>query len=211
MSPPPSEELPAARRQPLQARSQERRDRILAVAEALIAQKGSEPLKMSEVAQEAGISIGSLYQYFPDKRAVIRTLAEKYALECRTRIEAELAEVRDKAGLSAAFSSLLDLYEELMDSNPVMRDLHAGMQADKLLAELQLAESRAAGALLAAAMMRVFPKADAKKVGTLAFLVWQLGEETMRLTLSAKRGEAKALIEAYRRMSLRAITNPNEA
>jgi AcrR family transcriptional regulator len=211
MPPQPSEELPAARRQPLQARSQERRDRILAVAEALIAQKGSEPLKMSEVAQEAGISIGSLYQYFPDKRAVIRTLAEKYALACRAQVEAELAPVRDKAGLVAAFTRLMALYQDMMDTNPVMRDLHAGMLADKLLADLQVAESRAAGALLAAAILRAFPKADAKKVGTLGFLVWQLGEEAMRLALSAKRGEAKALIEAYTRMALRAITNPNEA
>jgi AcrR family transcriptional regulator len=36
---------------------------------------------MSEVAELAGISIGSLYQYFPDKSAIIRTLAERYNAE----------------------------------------------------------------------------------------------------------------------------------
>src|SRR5688572_25835761 len=95
------------RRQPAQQRSQERRERILAVASDLIADKGSEPLKMSEIAQLAGISIGSLYQYFPDKRAVVRTLAERFATENRRCVDAALAAVHDEAGLVAAFSGLV--------------------------------------------------------------------------------------------------------
>lgn len=204
----PTDTPSAARRQPTQARSHERRDRILSVAEALIADKGSDPLKMSEIAEQAGISIGSLYQYFPDKRSVIRTLAEQTAAESRRCIEEALAGVRDKAGLVAAFSGLVDLYHELMTSRPVMRDIHSGMQADKALMALELAESEACGALLAAAILRAFPKADAKKVGVLAFLVWQMGEEAMRLALSRKRSEGKQLVEAYKRMSLQAIVAP---
>jgi AcrR family transcriptional regulator len=204
----PSAEPSVARRQPTQARSHERRERILLVAEALIAEKGSDPLKMSEIAEQAGISIGSLYQYFPDKRSVIRTLAEQNAAESRHCIEEALAEVHDKASLAAAFSGLVDQYHELMCAKPVMRDIHSGMQADKALAALELAESEACGALLAAAILRAFPRADGKKVGTLAFLVWQMGEEAMRLALSRKRSEGRQLVEAYKRMSLQAITAP---
>ncbi len=45
-------------------------------------------MRMSEVAEKAGISIGSLYQYFPDKSAIVRTLAERYNAYSRECIEA---------------------------------------------------------------------------------------------------------------------------
>jgi AcrR family transcriptional regulator len=204
----PEPETSTARRQPVQQRSQERLDRILSAAEHLIGQKGSDQVKMSEIAQRAGISIGSLYQYFPDKRAIIRTLAELYSRESRRCIETALAVVRDKAGLVAAFSALLDQYYEIILSKPVMRDISSGMQADKELHALELAESKACGALLAGAIRRAFPKAEAKRVGTLGFLVWQLGEETMRLALAHRRSEGALLVDAYKRMSLRAISEP---
>jgi AcrR family transcriptional regulator len=205
---PPQPAPRAARRQPVQLRSHERMERILSVAEQLIAQKGSDQVRMSEVAALAEISIGSLYQYFPDKRAIVRTLAQQYAVESRRCIEEGLADVRDKAGLRAAFSALVDQYHGLMLNKPVMRDISSGMRADKELMSIELAESKACGAILAAAIRRVFPNADAKRVGALAFLIWQLGEETMRLALAHKRSEGALLVDAYKRMSLAAISEP---
>lgn len=200
--------MPAARRQPAQQRSQERLERILTVAKRLIADNGSDALRMSEIAAQAGISIGSLYQYFPDKRAILRTLAEQYTAESRRCIEDALADADSKAALAQAFSSLVDQYYAMFLDKPVRRDIIAGMRTDKDLMAIELAESQANGAVLAAAIQRVHPKADAKRTRTLAFLVWQLGEETMRLALAHKRSEGALLVEAYKRMSLRAIAEP---
>lgn len=199
---------PSARRQPVQQRSQERLERILSVARELIALHGSEPLKMSEVAEKAEISIGSLYQYFPDKRSIQRTLAQQYLDENRLCIEQGLANVRDKATLAQAFSVLMDEYYTICLDSPVRRDIISGMRADRELMAIELAESKVCGELLAAAILRAHPKADAKKVGALAFLVWQLGEETMRLALAHKRSEGALLVEAYKRMSLQAMAQP---
>src|SRR5262245_27726126 len=100
----------AARRSPSQQRSRERLERILAAASDLIAHKGSDQVKMSEVAETAGISIGSLYQYFPDKRSIVRTLAERYAQESRRCIHEALGGVRDLDGLLHAYAGLVDEY-----------------------------------------------------------------------------------------------------
>jgi AcrR family transcriptional regulator len=135
----------ATRRNPTQQRSRERQERILAVATQLIATKGSDQLKMSEIAERSEISIGSLYQYFPDKSSVIRTLAERYNGESRRCIELALNAVEDMPGLQAAYSDLLDQYYEIVLASPVMRDIWSGMQADKQLLELELEESRIAG------------------------------------------------------------------
>ena len=81
---------------------------MLAVATSLIAEKGIDSVRMSEIAELAGVSIGSLYQYFPDKAAIVSTLAERYNAEGRACVESELATVRTDAELGPALHRLVD-------------------------------------------------------------------------------------------------------
>ena len=146
--------LAAARRRPTQARSRERVERMLAAAADLIARKGSEQVRMQEVATQAGVSLASLYQFFPDKSALIRTLAERYNAESRRCIVEALANVSDLDSLLAAYSSLVDQYFEIVMAEPAMRDIWSGMQADKQLAAVHLAECRTQGQFLADALCK---------------------------------------------------------
>ncbi|PSJ62328.1 TetR/AcrR family transcriptional regulator [Pseudaminobacter soli (ex Li et al. 2025)] len=193
------------RRAPSQKRSRERVEAILEAATGLIAETGSDAMRMSEVAERAGISIGSLYQYFPDKSAIIRTLAERYNADGRQCIESALDEVRDMAGLREAFGGLIDTYYGLFLAGPVMRDIWSGMQADKSLREVELLESRANGELLAAVLKRLKPGADPEMLARSAFLIMSLGESTMRLAISVDPDEGAALVETYKRMVLREL------
>jgi AcrR family transcriptional regulator len=200
--------VPSARRMPAQQRSRERLERILSAASRLIGEKGSDQVKMSEVADLAGISIGSLYQYFPDKSAIIRTLAERHNAQSRRCIEEAFAEVRVLRGLQKAFSDLVDQYYDIFLAEPAMRDIWTGMQADKQLVALELSENRACGALLADAMLRVHPAADPDEIGSIAFLIWQLGEATMRLAISLDRSEGDAILKTFKRMTSRELSEP---
>jgi hypothetical protein len=116
--------------------------------------------------------------------------------------------VEDAQGLQAAYSQLLDQYYEIVMATPVMRDIWSGMQADKQLLQLELGESRVAGALLAQAMLRVFPESDEQQVQESAFLIWHLGEATMRLAVTCAPEEGRALVEAFKRLSLREVMGP---
>ncbi|WP_246248923.1 TetR/AcrR family transcriptional regulator [Chelativorans alearense] len=194
-----------AGRSPSQKRSRERVERILAVAADLIEEAGSDAMKMSEVAARAGISIGSLYQYFPDKAAVIRTLAERYNEGNRHCIAEALEGVRTVDGLLGAFGRLIDTYYALFLAEPVMRDIWSGIQADKALSEMELREARAIGAMLAAAMLRARPDKRAKDVEVSAFLIMHLGEAAMRLAITLDREEGRAVVEAYKAMAMREI------
>ena len=190
----------ALRREPNQRRSRERVERILAAASALIAEKGSDAMRMGEVAEKAGVSIGSLYQYFPDKAAIIRRLAERYNAEGQACIQAALATPRSMKELRAAFMGLVDTYYALFLAEPVMRDIWSGTQADKALREIELADSRANGAILAGALARLRPAADRAALALSAFLIMQLGEATMRLAISVERAEGDALVAAFKRL-----------
>jgi len=68
------------RKEPVQARSRVRFERILEVAVELIVARGMDAVAMSEIAKAAEISIASLYQYFPDKTAIIATGEPAFAI-----------------------------------------------------------------------------------------------------------------------------------
>ena len=63
-----------ARKTPRQARSRHTRDVILEAAARIITQDGLHRLTTNRAAERAGVSIGSLYQYFPGKEAILATL-----------------------------------------------------------------------------------------------------------------------------------------
>ncbi len=199
----PAEDETTLRRTPSQKRSRERVEQILSCATALIQEKGSDAMRMSEVAEKAGISIGSLYQYFPDKAAIVRTLAERYNAVCNECIAAELAKVTSMAELRDAFSLLFDIYYDMFLAEPVMRDIWSAMQADKALREVDLQQSRAGGKLLADVWARFAPETPRETIDSAAFLIMHLGDCTMRLAVSVDRPEGDRIVEAYKQMMLR--------
>ena len=65
------------RRVPTQERSRRRLENILHAAATAFADQGFDAAKMEAIAQEAGTSIGSVYQFFANKRALFRAVAER--------------------------------------------------------------------------------------------------------------------------------------
>ncbi len=66
------------RRTPKQARGQQRVDEILDAAERLTRTTSWDKLSTNHIAAEAGIPIGSLYQFFANKHAIAQALVERY-------------------------------------------------------------------------------------------------------------------------------------
>jgi AcrR family transcriptional regulator len=61
----------SSRKQPKQARSAELVSAILDAAVQVLAKEGSQRFTTARVAERAGVSVGSLYQYFPNKAAIL--------------------------------------------------------------------------------------------------------------------------------------------
>src|SRR5699024_5254226 len=79
---------------PMQKRSRDRFERILGCAMDIMAEKGSDALRMSDIVERAGVPFGSLYQYFPDKTAIVATLACRYNAIRRDCVQKELGSLR---------------------------------------------------------------------------------------------------------------------
>ncbi len=71
------------RRKPQQDRGERRVAEVLEAAAAVIAEVGYESATMTAMAERAGASIGAVYQYFPNKDAIVTALRQQYANEMR--------------------------------------------------------------------------------------------------------------------------------
>lgn len=67
------------RKKPTQARAQDTVESILRATAHILRTSGWDACNTNAVAKRAGVSIGSLYQYFPSKEALVAALAEEHA------------------------------------------------------------------------------------------------------------------------------------
>ena len=87
---------PQIRKTPRQARAQETVEAILTAAARILTTEGFEALTTNRVAAVAGVSVGSLYQYFPNKEALVRALCERHTQGVRDRIRARFQEAWER-------------------------------------------------------------------------------------------------------------------
>jgi AcrR family transcriptional regulator len=142
---------------PTQERSRERFDRILSCAANILTEKGSDAFRMSDIVERTGIAFGSLYQYFPDKSAIIATLAERYNAVGRDCVRRDLADMAALSDLNAALCRITDGYEQMFRDHPVMYHIWQATQADPILQKIDEEDVTYLAGLLCEALRRVAP------------------------------------------------------
>lgn len=81
------------RKRPRQDRSKATVESILGATARILVKRGFDGLTTNEVAEQAGVSIGSLYQYFPNKAALVAALVEQHVEATNAAVLSELARV----------------------------------------------------------------------------------------------------------------------
>jgi AcrR family transcriptional regulator len=110
----------APRKRPRQARSKATVDTILDATTRVLVKQGFDGLSTNAVAATAGVSIGSLYQYFPNKEALVLALIERHVEEMNAAILAELTRVA-KLPLAEAARCVVEL---TIRAHAIDPDLH---------------------------------------------------------------------------------------
>jgi AcrR family transcriptional regulator len=189
-----------ARLVPTQRRSRERFERILECAAALMAEKGSEAFRMSDVVERSGVPFGSLYQYFPDKTAIIGTLAERYNAVGRDCVRRDLATVGTVRDLHPALCRITDSYYQMFVDVPVMRDIWRATQADRALQKLDEEDGAYLAGLLADALRRVAPDSPAAALASFSRLMMTLIAAAVRHAITQDTKEAARFLTLFKRM-----------
>ncbi len=119
-------------RKPTQARAAARRASLLDATARLLDRAGYEALTTNAVAAEASAAIGTVYQYFPSKQALLAGLLERH----HDRLEAAIESAVARAGgdLLATADGAVDAFAAVWRSEPGYRAAWAATQAQGLLA-----------------------------------------------------------------------------
>ena len=195
-----TDEVPAHRRRlPKQERSRRRVEAVLGAAHELVVEHGSEALTMTEVAARAGVSIGSVYQYFPDKPAILRELALRIMERVHHGLVDALAGIDSAPSAVERVDATLATYHEMFLSEPGIRDIWAATQSDKELQRLDLEDSRDNGRAIARALTPFVARRDRDRLEVLCLLHAHLAGSAARLALAVGGDEGRALMVEFRR------------
>ena len=116
-------------RQPVQQRSRQRREEILLATATLLEQVGFDDLTTTLVANEMGISVGSLYHYFPHKQAILHAMGEHWLEEYSAALArmqaAQLEHMELSQFAELAVAELLAVYKRQRGMLPLVHAMYA--------------------------------------------------------------------------------------
>jgi AcrR family transcriptional regulator len=192
------------RRQPKQRRSRQTVEAVLDAVIRILKRDGIEAVTTNRIAEVAGVSIGSVYQYFPDKRAIFVALHRRHIEKIDRLVNAAL--------IDHAQSSLDGLVRAMIEA---MIDAHT---ADPELYEALFCEVphraegtrdfavRLHGAFRLAIASRAHELKSPHNLDHLVFVVTHMVESLShgavlrrppRMTVAAAREEAVRAVLAY--------------
>lgn len=97
------------RKAPSQQRSARTVDRIVDAAVSVFDDVGYAAATTNEIAREAGVSIGSLYQYFPNKDALLVAVARRHLASAVAALDALITDIEPQAELNVVIATMVDL------------------------------------------------------------------------------------------------------
>ncbi|GIJ47398.1 TetR family transcriptional regulator [Virgisporangium aliadipatigenens] len=190
------------RRVPVQGRSVARVNRMLDACAQLVDEVGYDGLTTTLLAERAGVAIGSVYQFFPDKRAIVQALTlrnlEAYLHRLVDRMEQEEA-----ADWWGAVDAAIDEYIAMHRSVPGFRTLHFGDIVDVHL----LDDERDNNAVIAgrlAALLRERYEINGERVDFVLGIAVEAADSLIKMAFRRQSdgdpeilAEAKTLIRDY--------------
>jgi len=125
---------PAIRRTPVQPRGLRRMERILDAADAEIARAGFESATTNAIARRARTAIGSLYQFFPNKEAVLAALCDRHLRRLHELHEGLFTADLGRLPFAEMFDRIVDTLARYHDENPGFQPLFYGSATSPALA-----------------------------------------------------------------------------
>jgi len=196
------------RRQPRQQRSRTRVRHILEAADAILSAEGFEALTVRRIAQRAGVPVGSIYQFFPDKAAVVDALAGTYIGEFDAAIEQLVAE-SEAARWADPVGTLIDAFAGLYRANPGYVALWSGRHVSPELARADEANNAAIADGVRRILMRQAGLPDGEALARAARLAVVVADALLQFAFrSGPAGDAEVLeeLKALLRLYLEQVT-----
>lgn len=192
--------MAAPRRAPTQARSKERVARILDATASLIDGEGLDAVTTNAIAAAAGVPVGTLYQFFPNREAVLHALLARQLDALDMLFSPHLAPVADTVPIERAVDAVVDALAEAYLALPALAALVQGARAGGLggavVGAVELNNRRIAGWVAELARRRL-PGLSAARAQVIATSAVEAGDAVLQVWLRVARADGRAKARPY--------------
>ncbi|MEU4596449.1 TetR/AcrR family transcriptional regulator [Nocardia sp. NPDC023988] len=115
------------RRRPTQDRAKATREDILDAAAALFGERGITDTSTNRIAAAAGVSIGTVYRYFPDRATIVEELLTRIQNNIERRFTERAHDLSDTPVQQLVSGVLEAIVDEMVTDVPLVRALIAGL------------------------------------------------------------------------------------
>ncbi len=195
------------RHRPVQARGRVRFDAILTAARELLAEAGMDGFTVEDVAGHAGIPVGSIYQFFPNKYAIV---AELDASDTAALVD-DLIDNADRFphdDWQNQTDELIDLVAAHWVDDPTRRAVWLAMRSTAATRTLAAEHSRALVSVLLPMIQRLARGRTFEEQVTISEVVVEMCQSLLHFSVSDGRPNPATVVELKRmlRAYLRAIS-----
>jgi AcrR family transcriptional regulator len=191
------------RRQPRQARSKERVDRVLDVAEEMFISDGYDATTTNTIAARAKVPIGSLYQFFPDKGAIVEALTIRYMDLLHQRFTELYANKKTNLSLASYVERTIETVERFFSDYPGYHAIY--MQIQETMPEIEAIEKAADARLVktfAAFLSQSYSGLERADYEAIAFVLVKAIGTLLWLSLSQEESFRQRLVIETKRLML---------
>jgi AcrR family transcriptional regulator len=191
------------RRKPQQARSIERVNDILNVADEVFAEMGFEGATTIEIAARAKMSVGSLYRFFPDKVAILKALAGSYLEQLQQAIAQLHTPEAVHLPLSVYVERASDAFNQFFIEHPGFRSVfvHSHGASAEVLAMQALVDRQIAKQLAAFYTLRV-PRLNPEESELIALVTVSMVSKLHVLSLSGDEAFQERVMTEVKKVTL---------
>lgn len=188
------------RRKPKQERSIQRLDLILAAAAKIIAEKGVSAMRMTELAIAAKVPIGSVYQYFPEKAAIVKALFDQHASAIQAKMAAMFADVQSLDQALDRVCAIIDWYYDSYHNDPVYLGVWMGTETDQDLLQLNIEHSGRVAGVFHDAVRQLAPDLCDEDMYARTYLFSHLIGAVIRLAAVSEEALARRMLDEWKRV-----------
>jgi AcrR family transcriptional regulator len=187
------------RRAPQQARSRARVRRLLEAADQIVATEGFAALTVRRLAETADVRIGTIYQFFPDKDALVDALARRYIAMFDTMIEALVAEA-ERQRWDDVVGTVIDAAIALYRSHPGYVAIWAGRHLSPALQQADDANNAAIASGLRRVLIAQHDLEDGEDLARACQVAVQTTDALLQLAFRLDPEGDEAILDEARRL-----------
>jgi len=163
---------------------------------------GNDSVSMREIAKQAGVPISSIYQYFPDKNAILEAIMQSYFDEIRIGLNHFVDCCQSKEDMKKGIVDGIDQFYQAFKQEPTLAILWAGLQANPQLKALDEQDSLQNAQLITERLCCLSNKSSKDEIFNAVLLLLHTAGMTVRLALSMDSGQANSFINEYKTLAL---------